>query len=390
MASLERVGDRIRIRYRNKGDRNQRSLTLPAGTGVREAERVKGDIEMQVRLTGRYEAAVAPPADLGGAIDQYIAERGRRTRRGRAAKPRTLRLYDVVLRKLFLPYAAGRGDSASLFTLEKGTVGRFLDDLAAQGKSESTVYTYGATVRAFWKWAHKRWPDHVSRPEVDVAPPTPGTVHAPTIAEVDRMVVALTAKVRGRNRFPLGVYRATVLMRFTGLRTFQAKGLRWGDLVEDFDGEGPALHIRPENSKTRAEAALDRRIPLTPELYRTLLAWRLADGRPGDDAPIVGPRFPRDPHETVRRAWERAKVPAHKWAGRPDHALRRALVTFLAEQGVPDAAIDWYVGHGGRSINARYYTAQSRAWWGFLLPALEKLPEMPTAAAPARRAASGV
>lgn len=382
MASLTNAGTtrnpKWRIRYRNRGEPNPRCFTMPPGSGKRDGERLLREIQLTIDTTGRWDRAETPPVDLAAAIDQYIQERGRATRRGRAAKESTRRLYGIVLRNLFLPYAAGRGTTASLHALEAGTVGRFLDAQAAAGKSESTVYTYGANLRAFWRWAHRRWPDHVAAPQVDVASPVAGVVHAPTIADIDCMIATLDAPVRGRNRHPTAVLRACIVMRHTGLRISQAGGLRWGDLGEDADGRGPSLHIRPDNTKTRAEAALDRRIPIPRAFHRTLLAWRLADGRPADGAPIVGPGLPRDAHDTVRRAWKRAEIDPIKWRRRPDHAIRRGLMTYLAERGVPDPAIDWFVGHAPRSINARHYTSQSLAWWSLLLPALESLPDMGT------------
>ena len=191
------------------------------------------------------------------------------------------------------------------------------------------------------------------------------------------MIATLAAPVRGRNKHPRAVIRACLIMRFTGLRVSQAACLTWGDMIDDLDGRGPALHIRPANSKTRAEAALDRRIPVAPGLHKLLLSWRMADGRPGDSTIVVGPGMPRDPHTTVSGAWERSGVEPRKWKGRPDHTIRRAVITYLAEQGVVEPAIDWYVGHAPRSMNSRHYTSQSMAWWTLLVPPLQGLPDLP-------------
>ncbi|MBU0606782.1 MAG: hypothetical protein KKI08_02800 [Armatimonadetes bacterium] len=377
--SIHKLGTRAKpqwsIRWRNKGDTTQHRLTLPAGISKAEADQVEAKIKLEVRLTGRYDRVEAPPIDLAAAIDEYIAARGTATRRGAAAKPATLRLYDNVLRRRMLPFVKGRGGAASLHGLERSTVARFLDALATEGLKPSAIHTYGATVHAFWRWAHERWPEHVHVPVVDAPPPNPGNIYSPTLDEVDRMLAAMAKPVRGRNAFPRAVYRACIIMRYTGLRKFQAAGLRWGDLIVDFDGQGPALHIGKDNCKTAAEAALDRRIPITSGLHGTLQAWRKSDGNPEDNVTVVGPGFPREPEEAVNGAWRRSEVEEYKWLGQPTRAMRRALNTYLQGQGIPDPCVDWYIGHAPIRLNARYYTSQTLAWWRLLLPVLQEMPD---------------
>ena len=190
-------------------------------------------------------------------------------------------------------------------------------------------------------------------------------VLAPTWDEIDLMVGQLTSRAES-------VRRAALVMRYTGLRIGQVAGLTWGDFDDDWEGLGPAMHIRV--AKTEAEAAMNRRVPLATPLAQVLRVWKMKDWRTGEDDPIIG-TLPRDPHTTTREAWKRAGVPEERWRGHPNHAIRKRFISHLMERDVTERAIDYLVGHAPRGIQARHYI-DPRAYWPHLRDALAEIPPL--------------
>ena len=125
---------------------------------------------------------------------------------------------------------------------------------------------------------------------------------------------------------------------------------------------------------------MNRWVPLHSHLHGLFASWRLADGRPGPEAPIVGQGMPRDPHDTVNRAWMLAGVCSDKWAGHPTHAIRKRYISHLVEAGITDAAIDHAVGHSPRGVRARHYV-DPLAFFRLLREALHTIPAGDTKAA---------
>jgi len=196
--------------------------------------------------------------------------------------------------------------------------------------------------------------------------PPPKQVLAPTWTEADSMLEQLTDRARS-------VRRTATIARFTGLRCSQAAATTWADFSVDWEGRGPALHVRV--TKTEQEAALNRWVPLAPALAHRLLQWKMLDGRPGDDALIIGAPLPRDPGDTVGAAWSRAGVPEDRWRKRPFHSLRKRFLSHMVEAGVSDAAIDYLVGHVPKGVRARHYV-DPRALWPAMKQAVATIPDI--------------
>ena len=170
MASLSNVGtDKEpiwRIRYRNKGDKNPKCLTLAGGTGRREAEATKTRVQNAINEAGRWDKAEVPPMDLDAAIRAYMNHRSKPDRRSRAVSQGTQDLYRKVLLGQFLPFAAGRGSTASLHSLDATTVERFLDHKAEEAPQRarstptgrrSEPSGSGHTPAGPTTWASPRW-----------------------------------------------------------------------------------------------------------------------------------------------------------------------------------------------------------------------------------------
>jgi integrase len=387
MASLKNLNEgkrhtkpHYRIRWRNKGEKNPHPFTLPEGTSYEDAKALKREIETSVAKVGFWAPAEAPPVSLDEAIDRYIAYRSVPRRNKKAAKAATLSMYDIVLRRSFLAHV---GMSATLHVLRVQVVDGWLDKLAAAGREPSTIYTYGSTLRAFWKWAaspRTGWPGHVQPADVDVSPPASRIVHAPTFEEATAMLTALVGPVRGRNRFPRAVARAGILERYTGLRRSQVEGLEYGAVLRSYTQKvptgtvtAPALHIL--TGKTDEEEEMRRRIPIPESLLGFLEAWRRADGDPPDQTKIIGGSLPKEP-ECIRAAWKRSGVDPVIWKRRPNHTLRRGVTTFLSSEGVPEQASDWYVGHLPKGMNGKHYTAAEAGYWALVAPAIANMPPL--------------
>ena len=341
---------------------------MARGTTRREAEAMDRKVQNAVREYGLWAPATAAPLDLEQLVERYIAERTVGTIERPAAKPRTLMLYETVLRRQFLTHCRGKARKApALFMLDKRTVSSFLEGKRAQGRHPGTIHGYARCIRAFWGWAREEYPEHVSEvkmPRVHVPPAR--RVLAATFEEFDRMLAQLT--YRGDR-----VRRAAIIQRYTGLRIGQAGEFRWEDFDADWEGLGPALHVRA--GKSEEETALDRWVPTAPPLTRLLLGWRMSDGRPEKSVHIVGGPLPRDVSTTVREAWERTGVSETRWKGHPTRMFRKRLISHMIEQGVSDAAIDHLVGHAPQGVRARHYV-DPRAFWPVLQAAVATLPPL--------------
>lgn len=357
MASVSRQGKRWTVRFRNKGDRNPRRYTLPAGIGKRAAEAKAREIQLAIDRDGFWAPAKAPPATLDAAVEAYIDARTAGTAARPAAKPSTLKMYDVVLRRLLLPFLRGRASTAALRDLDLDRVRGLLDERHRRGASARTLLVYRSIIGGFWKWARAEFgAEHIAPVALpDLARPADREVVAPSYGEIDRMIAALPDRCAT-------LRRTCLILRYTGLRISQAARLEWRDILADHEGLGPALHIRPELGKSRQEAAMNRRIPLHPELRRQLLEWRLADGRPDDDALLIRAPLPRTARDTLRAAWKRAGVPEEKWAGHPSHVFRKRFITTLDLARVRERVIDYLIGHARKDVKGRSYIVGQELW----------------------------
>ena len=153
MASVSRQGKRWTVRFRNKGDRNPRRYTLPSGAGKRAAEAKAREIQLAIDRDGFWAPAKAPPATLDAAVEAYIDARTAGTAARPAAKPSTLKMYDVVLRRILLPFLRGRASTAALRDLNPDRVRALLDERHRLGSSPRTLMVYRSMIGGFWKWA---------------------------------------------------------------------------------------------------------------------------------------------------------------------------------------------------------------------------------------------
>jgi integrase len=166
--------------------------------------------------------------------------------------------------------------------------------------------------------------------------------------QLSRTVRPLAPQTVEAIRRQLSLRDATLVsvLAYAGLRPGEALALRWSSVRKrTLLIEGSVSYGREKSTKTNAT----RSVRLLAPLKQDLAEWRLACGRPGEDALI----FARPDGEAWRnddyRNWrKRAFVPAAKAAGlsapRP-YDLRHSFVSLLINEGVSIVEVARQAGH---------------------------------------------
>lgn len=145
---------------------------------------------------------------------------------------------------------------------------------------------------------------------------------------------------------------ATVVsvLAYAGLRPQEARGLRWGH-VQD---RTLVVHA----PKTRRHRPEPRTVRLLDALRADLLAWRMASGRPDDDAPVFPARmggewtdvgFSRWRAETWTRALAAAGLPYQR-----PYDLRHSFASLLLHEGRSVIYVARQLGHGAELTMRTY------------------------------------
>lgn len=136
------------------------------------------------------------------------------------------------------------------------------------------------------------------------------------------------------------------LLASTGLRIFEAIGLRWCDV--DLDARPPYLRVRQAIVKGIVGAPKSRHgartIPLTDDLGRRLCQLRPADAKPEDLVFRNGRGRPLAPNNLRNRILG----PAATRAGVPGiglHTLRHTCASLLIERGTSPLRLQRWMGH---------------------------------------------
>lgn len=127
------------------------------------------------------------------------------------------------------------------------------------------------------------------------------------------------------------------VLAYAGLRPQEALSLRWRDVRKR------TLHVFA--TKTRNW----RTVTLAGPLASDLAEWRLASGRPGDDALVFSRRNSGQWTDTDYRNWrKRTYMPAAKAVGLTDHRpydLRHSFVSLLIQEGMSILEVARQAGH---------------------------------------------
>jgi integrase len=145
------------------------------------------------------------------------------------------------------------------------------------------------------------------------------------------------------------------VLAYAGLRPGEALALQWGDLRENTILVERALSLgEEEDTKTTAH----RTVRLLAPLKADLGAWRLANGRPADDA-LMFPSQHGEPWTEAayqswrRRAFDRARQAAQATTATP-YALRHSFASLLLHEGRSVIYVARQLGHDARLTLTRY------------------------------------
>jgi integrase len=172
---------------------------------------------------------------------------------------------------------------------------------------------------------------------------------APTLRQVQQIMA--TAESERRITF--------AVLAFTGMRIGELEHLR----DQDIDLSDRWIHVvsRPgAETKTR----LSRRIPIHPVLADLLRERRRPSG-PFFFSAAPSPKYPEGGHHIRAKGVNEAfqgiartlGMPTGRETGYTLHALRRFFETFCVNSGVPQRAVDVWMGHrSDKSMGAVYYS----------------------------------
>jgi integrase len=303
---------------------------------------VQRGTKLSTELTdGTYVKAPMPVA-VGDVSDDYIAFL---ETKGRARK--TITKYKSTLELLVNFLIEHRVTKLGGFTeahFDKFRATRLADH------HRKTVYCETIIIKQLLKWAKKR-KLILENPlaEYEVEKP-PHEEHAcPSLEQVNRILAALEAK-----RIP-----QVAILAFTGMRAGELQRLK----PEDIDLTGRWLNIRSRvGGETKNRKS--RKVPIHDRLLPTLRALP-SHARPFVFSEPPSKKYPNgDHHLNVKRLNEAFQevvkrlgfVTGRKNSGLVLHSLRHFFETIGVNAGVPQRAVDNWMGHApDRSMASIYY-----------------------------------
>lgn len=321
MASVRKRGKGYTVRWRDSLGRN-RSRQAP---DYQTAQKIRREIE-RARAEGRdWESRPARVVRLSVAalFAAYLRER-RHVLQESSIRRTERRLLPFVR---WLEDQHGQGAAGR--HLSRRCLVAYLDHQIATGVAEVTRWRRVRVVEQVWAWLWRteEYREHVPPPSrVEMVPPPDRRTVAPTWEHMDAMIGVCSGQLR----------RLAVLLRFTGLRLSQARGLLWSDV----DLEEGELTVRPELGKTRQEAQ-GRTVPISRHLVDELRSWAPGEG-------VIA----QTRGGGLRRAWVRSGVPEHVWGSpgpgrnaQPAHCFRKGFATGLRRAGADPDAVEYLLGH---------------------------------------------
>jgi len=342
-----RVGDRVTIYPRGAkktwvadfwqdGTHKKQSLkTSNKKVATERATKLAADL-----IGGTYQTP--PPAfTVQQAADDYIALQQTEER----AK-KTVVKYRGVL-DLFIEYLE-RNKVTKLAQVTAAHLDRYRAERKAT-KHPKTVYCEGVIVKQLFKWAKSR-KLIADNPLTDVKlnkpplEPKPG----PSLAQVNALLSAAEEPRKSQ----------LAVLAFTGMRAGELQRLR----PEDIDLVGGWVHIRSRpgaETKTRTS----RKVPIHPRL-RAVLEGLPAGRREWLFTAEPSRKYPGGGHhmnvkrlnEQFTRLVKRLDMPAGRADGFVIHSLRHFFETFTVNEGIPQRAVDTWLGHrSDKSMAAIYY-----------------------------------
>jgi integrase len=342
-----RVGDRVAIYPRGKrriwcaefwrdgGHCRQSLRTANKKVALQRARKLEVELD-----AGVYHKP-PPPATVRQAADDYLAFL---ETEGRARK--TLVKYRGILDTLVGFLSGHRATRLAQFT---ATLFDRFRAARKRGRHPKTMYTEGVVVKQFVKWCKSRKlvaENPVAEFKLSKPPLEPK--EGPSLDQVNRILSAFGGLKR----------TMAALLVFTGMRAGELQRLT----PEDIDLAGGWVHIRSRQG-AETKTRLSRKVPIHPRL-RPLLEAVPRRRRPWMFTMPPSRRYPRGDHcLNVKRLNEdflsvvsSLGLRAGRDGGFTLHSLRHFFETFTVNAGIPQRAVDAWLGHrSDRSMAAVYY-----------------------------------
>jgi integrase len=303
---------------------------------VRRATKLANDL-----LCGTFQTVVKP-VTLTETVERYLAHL--RTE-GRAK--RTIVKYAGVL-ALFTEFV-GRAHNNRLDRVSATHFDDFRTERAAK-KHRKTVYTQSIVIKQFMKWARTR-KLIAENPlaEVKIDKPKLEKHPGPNLDQVNQILAAA----------PEPLTSMFTMLAFTGIRSGELMRLR----KEDVDLDGNWLHVRsPEGGETKNH--LSRKVPIHVRLRPVVQAWLkvgwqcLYSGESSEKVPAASVQVKqKNLNNNLAALLKAIALPTgRKTKGFVVHSLRHIFETFCVNNGVPQRAVDAWMGHApGKSMGTYYY-----------------------------------
>ncbi|HCS50866.1 site-specific integrase [Rubinisphaera sp.] len=223
--------------------------------------------------------------------------------------------------------------------------------LRAKTHAATTVYHESMVIKQFLNWCVSRHLLKVSPLQGIKIPSVKSSCRrlVPTLEQVYQILEALPASQK----------IMLVILAFTGIRSGELKRLR----KDDVDLKNNWIHIiSREGAETKTRES--RKIPIHPVLRSYLLHYKSPSG-PWYLAARASPRYPDGDHhinpkslkQRVQATARQCGIPVgQKSDGLVLHSFRHFFETHCVNSGIPQKAIDSWMGHrSDRSMGAVYY-----------------------------------
>ncbi|HYV16261.1 MAG TPA: tyrosine-type recombinase/integrase [Conexibacter sp.] len=219
-------------------------------------------------------------------------------------------------------------DDVPLNAMTVGVLRRWQARLVAEGMKPGSVHKCRTFLSSVLRHAA----------EAEAIPANPLTLVRAPRAEHHEQVRPLAPPTVERIRAALHAEGAAIVsvLAYAGLRPGELRALRWGDVRERTilvqRGADPDGKTKP--TKTRAARTVRLLAPLAADLKE----WRMASGRPGDDALVFpgkdGGAWTKDEWDVFRRrAWSTASKRAGLVAVPRPYDLRHSFASLLLAEG---------------------------------------------------------
>jgi integrase/recombinase XerC len=218
---------------------------------------------------------------------------------------------------------------------------------ASEGKTRTTLARRGASIRAFFAWAHRNGiVEHNPAARLASARAATTLPHVLDVDQAGQLLDAARARAESNEESDVRDWAIAELLYATGIRVGELTGID----IDDLDLNERTVRVLGKGDKERV-------VPFGVPAQRALSRWidgaRRDAARGGSGPLFVGKRGARVDQRQVRAVIHRLA----RSAGVPDiapHALRHSAATHLLEGGSDLRSVQEVLGHASLATTQRY------------------------------------